>query len=121
MRGVQEGAAGARAPQRCTSQKRLVLRYINAVTSAMRTSPRWSQAAGAPNAVLSSATTSTMALSLTRAAQMLARSELSLQEKEQDDLKEDARSEPASVGLLGGFTVLCAQLRMVSDLSLIHI
>ena len=47
MRGVQEGAVGARAPQRCTSQKRLVLRYINAVTSAMRTSPRWSQAAGA--------------------------------------------------------------------------
>ena len=117
MRGVQEGAAGARAPQRCTSQKRLVLRYINAVTSAMRTSPRWSQAAGAPNAVLSSATTSTMALSLTRAAQMLARSELSLQEKEQDDLKEDARSEPASVGLLGGFTVLRAQLRMVSDVA----
>lgn len=58
-----------------------------------------------------------MALSLTRAAQMLARSELSVQEKDQDDLKEDARSEPASVGLLGGFTVLRAQLRMVSDVA----
>ena len=58
-----------------------------------------------------------MALSLTRAAQVLARSELSSQEKEQDELKEDARLEPASVGLLGGFTVLRAQLRMVSDVA----
>ncbi|WFD20073.1 GDP/GTP exchange factor for ARF [Malassezia caprae] len=93
---------------------RLVLRHVHAVTSAMRTSPRWMQAGSAPNALLSSATTSTAALSLTRAAQVLARADLPGKDGAQDD--EAAReAEPANVGLLGGFTVLRAQLRLVPD------
>lgn len=93
---------------------RLVLRHVHAVTSAMRTSPRWMQAGSAPNALLSSATTSTAALSLTRAAQVLARADLPGKDGAQDD--EAAReAQPANVGLLGGFTVLRAQLRLVPD------
>lgn len=93
---------------------RLVLRHVHAVTSAMRTSPRWVQAGSPPNALLSSATTSTAALSLTRAAYVLARADLPREDGAPDD--EAARAaEPANVGLLGGFTVLRAQLRLVPD------
>ena len=108
MQGVREDAGVG------LSQKRIVLRHINALTSAMRTSPRWAQSSNASNAILSSATTSTSALSLTRAAHLLAQSELYSKEKEDDDADDNTRTEPASVGLLGGFTVLRAQLRMVS-------
>ncbi|WFD03220.1 GDP/GTP exchange factor for ARF [Malassezia obtusa] len=83
----------------------LVIRHINAVTSAMRSSPRWALAVGASGAVLSSATTSTSALSLTRAAHALAQGDV----HERD---EESRGE-GHVGLLGGFTVLRAQLRLV--------
>ena len=93
---------------------RLVLRHVHAVTSAMRTSPRWMQAGSAPNALLSSATTSTAALSLTRAAYVLARADLP-GEDEAPGAEAARESEPANVGLLGGFTVLRAQLRLVSD------
>ena len=87
-----------------TALMHLVVRHINAVTSVMRSSPRWALARGAPNALLSSATTSTSALSLTRAAYVLAR----------DTADGAEASEPASVGLLGGFTVLRAQLRLAA-------
>ncbi|KAL4402001.1 GDP/GTP exchange factor for ARF [Malassezia pachydermatis] len=113
MPGAPEGAndvvhAHARAN---ASLLHLVVRHINIVTSAMRTSPRWSQASSTSH--LSSATTSTSALSLTRAAYVLASADVS---KASAPIEESG-NEPASVGLLGGFTVLRAQLRMVDDVS----
>ena len=104
-RGATERRARAAHDER-GALMHLVIRQINAVTSAMRSSPRWALAATAPNALLSSATTSTSALSLTRAAYALAH----------EDGTGDARAE-SSVGLLGGFTVLRAQLRMVRDVT----
>ncbi|WFD44460.1 GDP/GTP exchange factor for ARF [Malassezia psittaci] len=87
----------------------LVIREINCVTSAMRSSPRWAHAGTGSNAFLSSATTGTSALSLTRAAYTLA----------QGDAQEHAAEAKSDthVGLLGGFTVLRAQLRMVDDVT----
>lgn len=102
--GEAPGGAAQDASDRALMH--LVIRQVNAVTSAMRSSPRWALAAGAPNALLSSATTSTSALSLTRAAYTLARSDA-------PEADADARNE-SNVGLLGGFTVLRAQLRLVT-------
>ncbi|WFC96065.1 GDP/GTP exchange factor for ARF [Malassezia brasiliensis] len=104
-RGATERRARAAHDER-GALMHLVIRQINAVTSAMRSSPRWALAATAPNALLSSATTSTSALSLTRAAYALAH----------EDGAGEARAE-GSVGLLGGFTVLRAQLRMVREVT----
>lgn len=123
-RSAREEPSSGDAQHRCIVQKRLVLRHINAVTSAMRTSPRWAQASSSPNALLSSATTNTSALSLTRAACALARSELAPKDAANGhagstggETPDDTRPEPASVGLLGGFTILRAQLRMVTDVA----
>ncbi|WFD00040.1 GDP/GTP exchange factor for ARF [Malassezia yamatoensis] len=87
----------------------LVVREINCVTSAMRSSPRWAHAGTGSTAFLSSATTGTSALSLTRAAYTLA----------QGDAQEHAAETKTDthVGLLGGFTVLRAQLRLVDDVT----
>lgn len=93
---------------------RLVLRHLHAVTSAMRTSSRWMQAGSTPNALLSSATTSTAALSLTRAAQVLAHAGLPGGD-DTADAEASRTTDPANVGLLGGFTVLRAQIRLVAD------
>ncbi|WFD07354.1 GDP/GTP exchange factor for ARF [Malassezia vespertilionis] len=77
---------------------------MSAVTSAMRSSPRWAQAAG--NAQLNSAASGTAALSLTRTAYTLARADAAPETEQQ-----------GHVGLLGGFTVLRAQLRLVPDVT----
>lgn len=79
----------------------LVVLHINAVTSAMRSSPRWSLAALASASPLGSVTASTSAMSLTKEANAI--------------VSGDEGSQ--TVGLLGGFTVLRAQLRQVSSLS----
>ncbi|WFD31797.1 GDP/GTP exchange factor for ARF [Malassezia sp. CBS 17886] len=103
----------------------LVVRHITTVTSAMRSSPRWALAGAAPGALLSSAATSASALSLTRAAQALALAEMpEYSAVMPEDAKtrvrvpvasDEATRHESSVGLLGGFTVLRAQLRIVPD------
>ena len=124
MRGAEASGGGvALAPH--ARLMHLVVLHINAVASAMRTSPRWALGAMAGGSPLSSASTSTTALSLTHAAGTLASSG-----GEQIGARVDptgaavpaagtSASAPqpphASVGLLGGFTVLRAQLRLVKS------
>ena len=77
----------------------LVVLHINAVTSAMRLSPRWSLSALSSSSPLGSVTASTSVMSLTKEAHIMA--------------TEDEGAN--TVGLFGGFTVLRTKLRLVSS------
>ena len=102
MRGA--GAPGADRPRSADAVdvrlKHLVVLHINAVASAMRLSPRWSLGSAANASALSSASTSTSALSLTRAAYTMATQDMAkigAREVDKSALP-DAPAQPAAPG-----------------------